>query len=396
MSVYKVKPFLGDGSSKTEIVDALPAEGVEGQTYLLRKTNESSVFKAHYYNIIYAKLELSTPNILVGEGDIAVQLQEALEKKLDPSLGEDVVDFSQFIPPFETFSSEEEFEQALSRYNVIFVQTEADVLAIDHEVDAIIQDLGEIGVEDFNISEFINNSETTYLAIIFASYPSTLDTEMDIVKDNQIYSKHRSVQFNSEPEPGDTLYSFTEWYEDVEAQLVGTLTDTYEYNPEVLQALTPEDGYHITLTPEVPTNTYSYTQYVFDKGVYTEVSGKSESEDNSLTFSGYWLNAFSMDPPEVDWTFSGNTETKDLLCEKLLRGESINVNCIVTYDYASGTRNWGVKFNVESIQAWLGDGGNGYWLIASFTCNSYQIINTWRIVIDWINQEEPRIKIQTN
>ncbi len=53
MPVYNIKPqdVKGGGSSKTEIVDALPADGVEGQIYLLRKAEENSIFKVHCYNM---------------------------------------------------------------------------------------------------------------------------------------------------------------------------------------------------------------------------------------------------------------------------------------------------------------------------------------------------------
>ena len=89
---------------------------------------------------------------------------------------------------------------------------------------------------------------------------------------------NREVDYNSELEPGQTKYSFTEWQEEIYATVVGVLTDIYEYNQDILMNLGEHDCYFITLTPMVPEVTYSYIQYVFDQGVYTVVGGEGSAQ----------------------------------------------------------------------------------------------------------------------
>lgn len=263
------------GSGGSVIVDALPAKGVEGTTYLLRKKDESGVFKAHAYALLYANVELPFGNLVFIDADFGA-LEKSIKTKLDPSLNPDV-DFSaisNLASVLEATSiTSEEWNHLIEVHNVAIVTKEEDVLNITEDVNIIVQDLGEIGIENLGYVEFKMDGE--YLASMY-TWLNTL-THRTINQNNKAVDGRRRVEYNSELEPGQTPYSFTEWQEQIGGAVVGTLTDTYEYDRDTLMNLGNHDCYFITLTPEEPT--YSYTQYVFDQGVYTVLGG-----DGSKTY----------------------------------------------------------------------------------------------------------------
>ena len=262
---FSLGAMSGNGGST--IVDALPAKGVEGTTYLLRKKEESGVFKAQAYALLYSKVELPFGNLVFIDADFDA-LEKSIETKLDPSLSENIVDFRAFsnlasILDASSITSEE-WNHLIEVHKATIVTKEEDVLQITANVDFIVQDLGKIGIENLNYAEpAIKNSET-YLAGM-QPWVNTL-TLRAINQNNKIVEKNRTVLYNPEG-PSETLYSFTEWREKTHGTVVGTFTDTYEYDRDTLMNLGERDCYFITLTPETPT--YSYTQYVFDQGVYT-------------------------------------------------------------------------------------------------------------------------------
>ena len=267
-------PEEATGRGGSVIVDALPAQGKEGTTYLLRKKNESKVFKAQCYAPLYSKAGDLLDALVMIDADIELLFKE-ITTKLNPDLGNGLVDFS----PLESFEqsnmSSEEWNTFTTSNKVAIVKTEEDVLKITEDVDYIYQDLGKIGVENFiflEVREAYISSGTTYDSVNLFEFSN--DYCMCLEKQgDKVVSKTRGVVYNSEATSGQSKYSFGEWEVLMEGQLKDTLTDTYIYNQETLMSLEDGDCYLINLTPIPQEVSYSYTQYVFDQGVYTPLGG---------------------------------------------------------------------------------------------------------------------------
>lgn len=265
--------YQGGAGSGSEIVDALPATGVEGTTYLLRKKDETKVFKAQCYMQLYSKASGENNPLVMIDADIALLTKE-ITTKLNPDLSNGLVNFL-LLNSFEDASkSSEEWQTFITSNKVAIVKTEEEVLNLTEDVDYIFQDLGVIGVENFIflevIGKYISSGTINRLAEIT---PYLISYSMCLVKQgDMVFVKVREVVYNSEATSSQPKYSFTEWVDDFRKPLVGTLTDTYVSDQETLMSLEDGDWYLINLTPTQEVS-YSYTQYVFDKGVYTPLGG---------------------------------------------------------------------------------------------------------------------------
>lgn len=346
-TVAKTLNLGGGQGGGSVIVDALPAQGVEGTTYLLRKKEESGVFKAQAYALLYSNRELPFGNLVFIDADFDA-LEKSIETKLDPSLGENIVDFSEMSNIAATLNAtsitSEEWDSFIDHYNVAIVTKEEDVLQITEDVNVIVQDLGKIGIENLGYVEYGIASET-YLAGMSA-YLNTLTNRL-IKQNDKMVGETRSVEYNSELEPGQTKYSFTEWQEEIYGAVVGTLTDTYKYDRDTLINLGKHNCYLITLTPVVPEVTYSYTQYVFDQGVYTVLGGDGGNKLFTVQIKGR-TNDSDNDPISL----TTQVETNELT----------NFDDLQTY-----LEEKGYIFYFSSGE------GSGFVLQATGTCSNYSI-----------------------
>ena len=188
-------PEEATGRGGSVIVDALPAQGKEGTTYLLKKKNESKVFKAQCYVPLYKKSGASNNSPVMIDADIELLVKE-ITTKLNPDLGNGLVDFS----PLESFKQSslpsEEWNTLITSNKVVIVKTEEDVSNITEDVDYIYQDLGKIGVENFTFVELIEkniSSGTIYdLAGILPSLLNVYSQCLEI-KNGNVAMKTRSV-----------------------------------------------------------------------------------------------------------------------------------------------------------------------------------------------------------
>lgn len=270
---FSLGVMSGNGGGST-IVDALPAQGVEGTTYLLRKKNETKVFKAKCYVPLYKKSGGSNNPLFMIDADIALLMKE-ITTKLNPDLSNGFVSFSELDSIKQSSMSSEEWQTFTTSNKVAIVKTEEEVSKLTEDFDYIFQDLGVIGVENFIFLEVIEkniSSGTIYsLAEIMPglnSYSTRLAKQGDMA-----VAKNRSVVYNSEATSSQPKYSFGEWQVVMTCPLVKTLTDAYVSDQETLMSLENGDCYLINLTPTPQEVSYSYTQYVFDKGVYTPLGG---------------------------------------------------------------------------------------------------------------------------
>ena len=272
---FSLGAMSGNGGGST-IVDALPSQGVEGNTYLLRKKDESKVFKARCYMRLYDKGGVSSNSLVMIDADMDLLFKEFSTKlNFDLSEGDELVDFSGLFSLRQSNMSSEEWNALTTSNKVAIVKDEEQVSKLTEDVDYIFQDLGEIGVEDFTFAEVIekkiSSGTINSLAKILASLNSY---SMRLEKQNgEVVGKTRSIIYNSEATSDQPKYSFAEWQNVIRGPLKNTLTDTYIHDQETLMSLENGDCYLINLTPTPQDVSYSYTQYVFDKGVYTPLGG---------------------------------------------------------------------------------------------------------------------------
>ena len=264
--------YQGGAGSGSEIVDALPAQGSEGSTYLLRKEDDSKVFKAQAYVQLYHKNEEALPMFSMMIDPDTDLLRRVILERLNPNLSNGLVDFTGLVETLLVgVKSSEEWNTFITSNKVAIVKTEEEVLNITEDVDYIFQDLGVIGIEDLNIVESRQSNSETNLAMIM-SISNNLCFSY-IVQNDKVSVRYRSVVPASKSGTGKN-YGFEDQQIGLEpAPYAGTLTDTYVYDQETLMSLEDGDCYLINLTPQEVS--YSYTQYVFDQGVYTVVGGGS-------------------------------------------------------------------------------------------------------------------------
>lgn len=283
--------YQGGTGSGSEIVDALPAQGKEGNTYLLRKKDESKVFKAQCYAQLYAKSGYTNFDLVMIDADIALLMKE-IKTKLNPDLSNGLVDFSQLNSFEQASKSSEEWNTLITSNKVAIVKTEEEVSKITEAVDYIFQDLGEIGVENFTFLELISkdiSSGTIYRLAGLLQFLNSYSSSVFVEKlDEMAIFKTRKVVYNSEATSSQPKYSFAEWQDVIRGSLKATLTDAYMYDQETLMSLEDGDCYLINLTPITPE--YSYTQYVFDQGVYTIVGGENSGAGNIVNLCDYYYD----------------------------------------------------------------------------------------------------------
>ena len=225
-TVAKTLDLGGQGGGST-IVDALPAQGVEGTTYLLRKKDESKVFKAQCYVPLYDKENSGSiiPPVMI-DADIALLMKE-ITTKLNPDLSNGLVDFSE-LGYFEQMNkTSEEWNTLITSNKVAIVKTEEDVSKITEDVDYIFQDLGEFGVENFTFVELIGKNISSGTIYDLAGIMPNLNSySMCLEKQNgEVVAKTRSIVYNSEAASGQPKYSFGEWQVVMGGLHKGTLTD---------------------------------------------------------------------------------------------------------------------------------------------------------------------------
>lgn len=287
MSVYKVKPFLGDGGSgggSSEIVDALPASGKEGTTYLLRKT-EGGVFKAHCYLPIGNESTNSTYVFVTDltSDDFLNSIYKALgidPNNLPEELHNNIPEFLEDI----NFYTQKEFDEEFNPETRIIVNTFEELPQRILFKD-VLQDLGEVGIENFKVLEEVSVDEDTYW-FIDLDFLNDFSQKTEIVNNIYTYS-YRQIYYTGEE--AQELF-VGEWESQNPVPVQGYATD------EILDRSELEENKYviISMSPETSVYTYSYTQYVFDNGVYTEVSGASNGV-NVVVITKFENNIFELD-----------------------------------------------------------------------------------------------------
>lgn len=268
-AVKTVQKVVGGGGGST-IVDALPAEGVEGSTYLLRKKIPPLEFKL----VTSIQIDRYTSDfdriIVSNDGSIVAKLEQLIEQKVG-NIDEDIHKNFSFYG--YQLMSVEDYQELVSQEGVAIIHSEEDLANLEpeltffmYEQDIKIENLGFIEhYSDFSSSQYYLRLVDYIDDIVNKYYVEESDREFKI-------SRRRIVlnEFNK--------YVFTEWESiSSQIQIIETITDMIEplaYFDDKEYG----EGVNIALTPEV--EIYTYTQYVFDKGVYTEVSSTTSSSED--------------------------------------------------------------------------------------------------------------------
>ena len=297
MPVYNNNPRLA-GEGTAVIVDALPAEGVEGTTYLLRKTTEIPGKQAMHFDRVYVKLTSGghISRILVSDEVTLPQFFQYYTGKLnmDESTLPDwiAVNFEEVFAGTAIMTTAEE-ETYFNDSSIAFIETEAELADIDFDVvTTLYQKLEDIKLDDFwNLQTSL--FETGKICEIRCTLPNSLISKYEI-SNNKILKNTRELKFDITTQK--YLPEFTEWVNTEDYDYEGTLTNTYSTDEAHFQFLVDEEiyaGYVLAISdPDEPsTYTYSYTEYVFDQGVYTEVSTASEPtpSENTVTVGDNFL-----------------------------------------------------------------------------------------------------------
>ena len=248
-------------------MDALPADGKEGQTYLLRKTEEKrGGFTARGYIYIWGRRKSDGP-IFVTNDFTAQDLQNEVYNKLhiDPSSLPGYINISDLEDFFNSISvvTEEEFNQISS--GVVIVETEEDLPSTDP--GKILQDLGEITINSFEFTQDYED-ESLESHIYLEKVKDSLIFKTEVDSSNFILID-REISYNESDE-----LIIGEWEKQRPIPIAEFLVDQIITDLSTLQQL---DGIANIKCSYSPTEyTYSYTQYIFDKGVYSEVNGSDE------------------------------------------------------------------------------------------------------------------------
>lgn len=263
----------GDGSSGgSEIVDALPAQGKEGTTYLLRKSEESGVFKAHAYNPVGTNSQILVTDYSPSE------ISDSIRKSIgiyEESLPQELLDaISEAIQNFEIMTPEQFEENFPVEYTVIVTNIE-ELPQTNPDDKDYLQDLGEIGIEDLKSIEFYVGSsksiETWRITVL--PYLDSFTHKTTYTNDT-LTVLYREVYYN-----GNQLY-VGEWQTEMPSMAISKyITDEVILDPEELES---GKVVIVSMSPEEPTYTYSYTQYVFDKGVYTVLGGENGGDNHNI------------------------------------------------------------------------------------------------------------------
>lgn len=255
----KVTEWLENaGGGGTKIVDALPAEGEEGSTYLLRKSKE---FKGTYY------AGLSNVNGEFCHFIVSNEFtSEDLEKEIINKLG---IDPDNLPPDFEYYQEEinvittEEFKTEYA--NAMFVNSIDEFPQTRPDVSVLIN-YGEIKTSDYVAIEHKGgNDEQTYYYITAFPNLNTFNAET-IVQNNQVVLRDREVIYYK------GQLRIGEWENYLERTIYATFTNECPLDHESYELLDFNNCYYI----DISASEYTYTEYVFDQGIYTEVSAKSE------------------------------------------------------------------------------------------------------------------------
>ena len=362
MSVYKVKPFLGDGGSSgggSEIVDALPAQGVEGKTYLLRKVDESKVFKAHaYFNLDEEAFYLVNNYFTIED------LISEILTKLDIDPDDPQIDISSVIGSFTqdygiiTTSEWEETEKSLV---VTSIEELPEIL--QGNPTQVYQDLGEITIDDF---KFKQGKALFDEVFIFPFLLNTFTSELTV--NNDTYeAKVRRVYYDAKTYE----LQITEWSINEQGTILEFLTDQIETDPDKVNLFTLTDIGYITLTPEQPT--YSYTEYVFDQGVYAEVSAKSEGGSNVIanpTLEGTEPDLTGIQVGETKYKVEGQKLYSGYDIAKAINGKVLNWSKFLAFLENLGIDTTSVIADDINIQSNAIDNSGSVYLLSFMSSSS--------------------------
>lgn len=257
---------MSGGSGGSVIVDALPAEGVEGTTYLLRKTIPALEFKL----VTAIRPNYYFGNRIIVSNDISIS--EKLEQVIEQKVGK--LDEESIHKEFDFYNyqivSVEEYQELVSREGVAIIHSEEDLASLEPSITNIMYEQ-DIKVEDLSLIEDYNDFSSGQYHLRLSDYIDDIVSKFYVEEsDREFTIGRRKIVLNE-----FNKYVFTEWESTSPEiiQIIETITDMVE-PLDYFDDKEYGEGVKITLTPEV--ESYTYTQYVFDKGVYTEVSSKSD------------------------------------------------------------------------------------------------------------------------
>lgn len=299
-----IKKAVGDESSAPSqvagavIVDALPANGVDGTTYVLRKTVERKPFKGRGLLVIngYSQFQDGDIILICDDKNIREIANEIKNKVNSPEeQGNVQTDFY----PFADVITSSEFEQRLAveqGEDPYFITKEADLPETIQDT-FVFQELGEINISKIIGVEFSSRSgggeseseseEAPTSAILnFAINVSTLSYRTNI-EGNTLICEARDVYYdNNQLVKG-------EWNTDASFNIVTTLTNNALWGEDTYQLQNENDIALIKFTSPQSIYSYSYENYVFDKGIYSAVNGRYQYAFVKLIGFGADLCSFS-------------------------------------------------------------------------------------------------------
>ena len=257
------------GSGSSVIVDALPAQGVEGTTYLLRNTIEHKPISVDFYEYICGNIEtpFSKHFIVSADNNMENNFVDAVLEKVGYNSEE--YGWMGIIPNLDFHNVEpSEWENFIANNNVIIVTSEDELPSEEPSGSYIIFYKKIISPEMLNVFQHKyfdqEGQEVEFLVELTIANPNSMCSEL-IWENNKLTEKDRDILYEN------SALIIDPWQETEIANVVGTLTDSLIDNQEVFDNLTYGTGYHILVSPFEPTYEYSYTEYIFDKGVYTKL-----------------------------------------------------------------------------------------------------------------------------
>ena len=265
MPNYSVKPILGEGGSV--VVDALPSTGTEGQVYVLRNsTLITPGMKFKVYVQIYNNTGSDVDDIIVSDDFTKENIEDAIYEKinLDPT---DVPQWLNNLIDVPSVDTTQEFETRISQLTgVEIIKTEEELLALDMtNVNIVLQEIDDFGLADFVMYQKEIEGQACNLVLSI----NRLFFKTEIVDNNLLTDSVRFVSVE------DNHIVLTDWEDTLSGIVTETLTDAYNSDKDYWDASNVGTTTMIHLTNIEPTYEYSYTEYLYDKGAYTELGGGS-------------------------------------------------------------------------------------------------------------------------
>lgn len=358
------KEYQGGGGST--IVDALPAQGAEGTTYLLRNTIEHEPLSVDFYEYICGNIETPFSDHFIVSSDYGMgkKFVDAVLEKVGYNSEEygwmrinAELDFNNVEPS--------DWENFIADKNVIIVTSEDELPSEEPSESYIIFYKKIISPEMLNVFQHKyfdhEGQEVEFLVELTITNPNTMRYEISW-ENNKLTAKERNILYE------DGALTIDPWQEDEVANVVGTLTDSLIDNQEVFDNLTHGTGYHILVSPFEPTYEYSYTEYIFDKGVYTPLGGGNLYTILVTTEGHYYGNCSFTMQVDVSTLQNGNDLMKYLKDKGFYETNDCYFPIVGTAHKTSGGSEFGRIFGLRASD---GEAGDIFWGLSTLPSGFY-------------------------